>query len=150
MYLNIIVKNKKVKIISFNNLAQKIDKNIKNLCILQHFFDKKLKKYANMNISNVVLGCTHYNLIKKQIINSLTKNPLVKNQKKYQILDAKKVLKTNKIFKVNYDKNLAVKVKILTLKNSAIKFYEGSKILAKRQRIVTLAIMIWQKNVQKF
>lgn len=142
-----IKENKNVKILCFKFLAQKIDENIKNLSILQHFFNKKLKKYANMNISNVVLGCTHYNFVKKQICFALTKNPLVKSQKKYQILDTKKTLKSRIIFKQNFNKNLNVNTKIFVLKNCNIKFYEGSKILAKN--LSKLLDVLNIKNKQK-
>lgn len=64
--------NKSVNFVSFKNLAKKIDKNINNLDNLQYFLNKKLKKYKNYN--NVVLGCTHYNLIKKQLQNALNSN----------------------------------------------------------------------------
>lgn len=54
-----------VSFVGFKDLAKKIDDNVKNLNNLLIFLNKNLKKYKNIN--NVVLGCTHFNLIKSQL-----------------------------------------------------------------------------------
>lgn len=51
----------------FGTLAKKIDKNMHNLDVLIPFLSKKLKKYKNFQIKNVLLGCTHFNYIKPQL-----------------------------------------------------------------------------------
>ena len=58
----------------FGNLAKQIDKNSKNLDVLQGYLNFHLRKYKKHNIKNVVLGCTHFNLIKQQICAALSKN----------------------------------------------------------------------------
>lgn len=113
-------KNKNVFVEGFTDLAKKIDENIKNLDILQPFLDKSLKKYANMNISNVVLGCTHFNLIKKQITKSLIKS----SEQSYVKLSGQKV---NKIF----NNNPNINVKVFMQKCKTLNFYDASGIVAK-------------------
>ena len=56
---------KNINFIGFKDLAKKIDENIDNLDNLLGFLSENLKKYKNIN--NVVLGCTHFNLIKDQL-----------------------------------------------------------------------------------
>ena len=63
--------SKNVFLKAFGNLAKKIDQNINNLDSLQNLLNFALKKYKKHNIKNVVLGCTHFNLIKRQICKSL-------------------------------------------------------------------------------
>lgn len=58
---------KNIYVKGFGTLAKKIDKNINNLNLLQGYLLRKLKKYKNKNIKNIVLGCTHFNYIKNQI-----------------------------------------------------------------------------------
>lgn len=102
--------NKNINIKSFKFLAKKIDKNIQNLSTLQSYFNKSLKKYANMNISAVVLGCTHYNLVKTQIERALTNNPLVKtNSNSY--VGKNNGLKTSKIQFLENSEFCALKAK---------------------------------------
>lgn len=105
-----------VQIKGFSNLAKKIDENMQNLSILQPFLDKKLKKYAKMNICQVVLGCTHFNFIKKQITNALTNNPFVKTKREYELLPQKNNSQT----------------RVFRLKKSNIKFLEASNFVAKK------------------
>ena len=55
----------------FKSLAKTIDKNLSNQSnLLSHL--AVLKKYKKHNIKNVVLGCTHFNLIKEQISSILS------------------------------------------------------------------------------
>lgn len=117
-------KNPKVKICGFSHLAKKIDENIENLSVLQPFLNKKLKKYAKMNIRQVVLGCTHYNLIKQQIQKALQQNNCSQQQKKY-------IKITSKSCKNNY--NLSNQnLRVFKLKIDKISFIEGSVDLAKK------------------
>lgn len=57
--------DKNLKFIGFKKLAKMIDENKENLDVLLPFLRKKLKKYKK--VENVVLGCTHFNLIKNQL-----------------------------------------------------------------------------------
>ena len=110
--------------LSFSDLAKKIDENMQNLSILQPFLDKKLKKYANMNIHQVVLGCTHYNLIKKQITSALTNNSLIKPKREYELVSKKSSSPT----------------RVFRLKNNSIKFLEASGTVAKKAK-QTLSVL---------
>ena len=65
--LKIYKKRKNVYVYGFSNLAKMIDDSDGDCEKLQPYLDKKLKKYVNKNIQNVVLGCTHFNYIKEQI-----------------------------------------------------------------------------------
>lgn len=104
-----------VKVEDFSNLAKKIDENMQNLSVLQPFLDKKLKKYADMDIHQVVLGCTHYNFIKKQITSALTNNPYVKPKREYELVRT----------------NNASQTRVFRLKKRNIKFLEASNFVAK-------------------
>ena len=108
-------KSENIEICDFKDLAKKIDENVENLTLLQPYLDKKLKKYAKMNIRRVVLGCTHFNLIKTQIQNSLINNPLVPTPVTYKTV-AKKSAQTLPI--------------VLTNKKPDVIFYESSKDVA--------------------
>lgn len=74
---NIKIKNRKldksqkinIKKLGIKSLASEIDKNCNHLDYVQDLLDKKLNRYKNYNA--VILGCTHYNFIKKQIQKSL-------------------------------------------------------------------------------
>ena len=59
------VGNKNIYFVSFDDLAKKIDDNLDNLDVIIPVLEEKLKCYKNCK--NVVLGCTHYNLIKSQL-----------------------------------------------------------------------------------
>ena len=59
------IENLGVKFVSFDNLAKMIDDNLHNLDSLIPYLDSSLKEYKDTQ--NVVLGCTHYNLIKSQL-----------------------------------------------------------------------------------
>lgn len=115
--------NLQIFIEGFSDLAKKIDENIENLDGLQPYLDKKLKKYVKLNICNVVLGCTHFNLIKKQISKCLLKD----NQESFIKLTDKKVAK---IF------NTTSKTETIVFKKQSkkINFYDGSLIVAKNVR----------------
>lgn len=66
------VKDKKwVYVYGFSNLAKKIDDVNGNFDLLQPYLNQKLRRYKNKKISNVVLGCTHFNYITEQIQNAL-------------------------------------------------------------------------------
>jgi len=69
-----LLKKKKPKNIFFvplKHLAKKIDQNLKNLDALQGYINALFKKFDKKNIKSVVLGCTHYQFIKKQIKTAL-------------------------------------------------------------------------------
>ena len=115
--------NSKVFVEGFSCLAKQIDENFENLDVLQPILDKKLKKYVQMHINNVVLGCTHFNYIKTQIAKSLIKNP----EEKYVKLSK---CATNKLLKTS-DGN-ACQTVILTKKTRQLNFYEPSLLVAKQ------------------
>lgn len=58
---------KNAYVLGFTNLAKQIDNCGQNYNLLQPYLNKKLKPFANKNIKNVVLGCTHFNYIKPQL-----------------------------------------------------------------------------------
>ena len=62
-----IKKEKNIFVCGFKNLAKKIDNASGKFNILQPYLKKKLAKFKNKGIKNVVLGCTHFNYIKSQI-----------------------------------------------------------------------------------
>lgn len=64
-----------VNFVGFKDLAKKIDDNVYNLNNLLDFLNENLKNYKNIN--NVVLGCTHFNLIKPQLRIVLNNDNLV-------------------------------------------------------------------------
>lgn len=59
-YSNIFLKG-------FGNLAKKIDDANGNYDLLLPYLSKSLSPYKNKQIQNIVLGCTHFNFIKKQL-----------------------------------------------------------------------------------
>lgn len=128
--------SKKIQVVGFGNLAKKIDDNIDNLDILQPFLNKKLKKYANMDISNVVLGCTHYNLAKKQICNALLQN----SEKSYVKLSSNRV---KKIFNTKTE----TKTQVFTKKHRNINFYEASPYVAKQVKQTLKAISLLSNSI---
>lgn len=114
--------NENVFIESFPVLAKKIDENIEDLDKLQPFLDKKLEKYAYLDICNVVLGCTHFNLIKKQISKVLLKN----SDEHYVKLSDKriaKIFKTSEILKVD--------TIVFSKQPKCLNFYDASMSVAK-------------------
>ena len=119
-----------VKVEDFSDLAKKIDENMQNLSVLQPFLDKKLKKYANMDIHQVVLGCTHYNLIKKQITNAITNNPYVKSKREYELLST----------------NSGSQTRVFRLKKRNIKFLEASNFVAKNSMQTLSALSLTSNN----
>ena len=56
-----------IHLFGFGTLAKKIDKNMQNLDVLLPFLSKKLKKFKNFGIKNILLGCTHFNYIVPQL-----------------------------------------------------------------------------------
>lgn len=59
--------NKKVFFLPLKKLAKKIDANLGELETIKPYICKLLKPYKHKNVGAVVLGCTHYLFIKKQI-----------------------------------------------------------------------------------
>jgi glutamate racemase len=51
----------------FKTLAKLIDENVGNLDKIKPNINKKLQQFKKHKIQNIVLGCTHYNLIKNQL-----------------------------------------------------------------------------------
>lgn len=119
-----------VKVEDFSDLAKKIDENMQNLSVLQPFLDKKLKKYADMDIHQVVLGCTHYNLIKKQITSAITNNPYVKPKREYELLNS----------------NSDSQTRVFRLKKKNIKFLEASNFVAKNSMQTLSALSLTSNN----
>lgn len=64
--------NKNIRFVGFSNLAKMIDDNLTDLNKLVPFLRKRLSKFKNYN--NIVLGCTHFNLITEQLMCVLNKN----------------------------------------------------------------------------
>ena len=58
---------KNIYFLPIKKLAPKIDENLNDLDILQPIINNIMRPYFNENINNIVLGCTHYVFIKKQI-----------------------------------------------------------------------------------
>lgn len=50
-------------------LASKIEEEFENLDVVVPYLKSKLLRYKDLNIDNLVLGCTHYLAIKKQLKN---------------------------------------------------------------------------------
>lgn len=103
--------NKNVSFVGFKDLAKMIDENINNLDNLLTFLQKNLNIYSN--IQNVVLGCTHFNLIKHQLRIVLNNKKLkfyegskltTKRLKNYLIKKdlCNKSHKSGKVIKLNY------------------------------------------------
>ena len=69
----------------FGSLAKKIDNANGNYDLLLPYLSKALSQYKDKNIQNIVLGCTHFNYIKKQLtkifgeINFFENSPYVAN-----------------------------------------------------------------------
>lgn len=85
---------KNIYIKSFANLAKKIDNANGNFGLLQDYLNKKLKKYKNKFLDNVVLGCTHFAYIKPQIKNALKANVDFFENSEAVAIKAKKMLKS--------------------------------------------------------
>lgn len=75
---NTVKHNKKVQIYKtnphlfaqgFGSLASKIDHANGDFSCIKATVNRQLSKFKNKNIKNVVLACTHYNLIKEEIKN---------------------------------------------------------------------------------
>ena len=60
-------KGSNVFVKSFGTLAKKIDENCDNFDAILPFLEQNLCKYKELNIQNIVLGCTHYNFIMPQL-----------------------------------------------------------------------------------
>lgn len=58
--------DKNAYFVGFNDLAKRIE-DAKNYDELLPFLYENLKKYQNLGIKNIVLGCTHYGLIKNEL-----------------------------------------------------------------------------------
>lgn len=85
---------KHIYIKSFTNLAKKIDNANENYGLLQNYLNKKLKRYRNKFLDNVVLGCTHFAYIKPQIKNALKANVEFFENSEAVAHKAKKLLKS--------------------------------------------------------
>lgn len=62
-------KNEEIKLIPLKKVAKLLDQNFCDRKIIVKELKKQLKKYNNVN--NVVLGCTHYNFLTKEIKKAL-------------------------------------------------------------------------------
>ena len=65
--------NDNILFLPLNNLSTVIDKHYNDKDFLDCYLSKILKPFANENICNVVLGCTHYLFIKNSIEKTLGK-----------------------------------------------------------------------------
>lgn len=57
----------------FSTLAVKIDQSRGDFREIKKFLKRELKKFKYCEIKNIVLGCTHYNLIKNEIESAMGK-----------------------------------------------------------------------------
>ena len=57
-----------IKLKGFGKLAKTIDESKGKFSNLDALLTKKLKKYAKFDIKNVILGCTHYNYIRNNLV----------------------------------------------------------------------------------
>lgn len=92
--------NKKLIPVYIKDLPKLIDKKINNLNDILPILKKGFKPYSKRYINSIVLGCTHFKLIKKQLL---------------QIFN-------NKIHFYEYEKEIALNVKQYadyTIKNSS-------------------------------
>lgn len=65
-------KNEKIKLVPLKKVAKLLDQNFCDRKIILKELKKQLKKYQNTK--NVVLGCTHYNFLTKEIRQVLNEN----------------------------------------------------------------------------
>lgn len=63
--------NKNLYILPLPSFAKEIDDNLSNALKLKERVNAILEPYKTCHIKNVILGCTHYNYIKKHIEDSL-------------------------------------------------------------------------------
>ena len=102
-------KQKNIYCYGFRTLAKKIDNVFGDCERLKQYLYKKLVKYKNKNIKNIILGCTHFNYIKKQLKSIFGKNiNFVENSENvasqvYSILkDLKNMSKQKKFGRIVY------------------------------------------------
>ncbi|NCB48572.1 MAG: glutamate racemase [Clostridia bacterium] len=77
----------------FGNLAIKIDKCNGDFGEIKSILTTQLSKFKNCKIKNVVLGCTHYNFIKKEIKEVLSNEIIFYENSKKIARKAKSTLK---------------------------------------------------------
>ena len=65
----ILNNNKNITILTMNGLSTLIDDNLNNLDNVVPYLKERLKGFGGFK--NVILGCTHYNFIKKQITTAM-------------------------------------------------------------------------------
>ncbi len=97
------------------NLPKMIDNNLNNLNNLKKILKKHLKNKKYSNIKTVVLGCTHFRLIKKQICDILKNVEFYEYEKDVAILASRyvkcKPYSTYEIKLTSYDYPLYVELK---------------------------------------
>lgn len=103
--------NKNLYVLGLSNLAKIIDDNMKHLDAVLPIIQPKLAPYMNFSIKNIVLACTHYNYIKKQLKSIFHQVKFYENSSEVSTL-AKKLLENLDLINMNNKK-----AKILELNN---------------------------------
>lgn len=67
--------NKNAKTLVISSLAKEIDNNLENLDNINNILQKNLKKFED--IDEIIIGCTHYSFIKKQLQKLMPKTKIV-------------------------------------------------------------------------
>ncbi len=119
--------NKKTIIVSCEGLADTIEAG--NKIDIINNLEENIGRYAG-KVQNVVLGCTHYPLIKNEIIEVLGKVDFFEGSKKIAEY-LKTILKDKKLIN-----NFEVKQKELV--NTKIKFIDSSECILKEKRFFEL------------
>lgn len=88
---------KNIFVVGYKTLAKKIDCNINKLDDLLPYLNETLKRFKHKKIKNIVLGCTHFNYIKPQLIKIFGNVKFFENSN----LVAKNVKKTLKKLSLN-------------------------------------------------
>ena len=101
--------NKRVHFVGFDNLAKMIDDNLHNLDSLIPYLENNLNEYKN--VKNVVLGCTHYNLIKSQLKNVLNEDVKFFENSEKVALEMRESLKVLNLSESKQKENVQVKTK---------------------------------------
>ena len=100
-----LAKTKKVSNIyvkSFSDLAKKIDDSNGKFDSLFEYLNDELSRYRKYNIKNIVLGCTHYNFLKYQLVKIFGDVQFFENSEQVAKI-CKKILKEKELLKKSKD-----------------------------------------------
>ena len=103
-------------VIADNNLAKQIDKHIRNTSNIKNIIKHHIKKYNLNKIKNLVLGCTHYELVEDLFKKYCPNTNIIKNSS-FMIKNLKFDIKSDeiniKILLSKKDENYEVKIRNL-------------------------------------